>query len=136
MCSVYCAYFKSRLRYGIGFCGGQGKSVKIFWVQRKVIRWITGVHRRETCRHICRKFQILPLAWLYIVEVLCFIEQCQGNLQQNFAIHGHNTRNKFDLHTAVLSYIREVWQTWALNCFISYRYKSTNWTTVKVLREK
>jgi hypothetical protein len=32
------------------------------------------------------------------VEVLCCIKQYQGNLQQNFAIHGHNTTNKFDLH--------------------------------------
>jgi len=43
------------------------------------------------------------MASLYILEVLCFIKQYQRNLQQNFAIHGHNTINKFDLHTRYCS---------------------------------
>jgi len=33
------------------------------------------------------------------LELLCFIKKKQGYLKQNFEIHGHNTRNKFDLHT-------------------------------------
>ena len=48
------------------FWGGEGKSVKIFRVKKKVIRLITGVHKRGSCRHIFRKFQILTLASLYI----------------------------------------------------------------------
>ena len=35
--SIYFAYFQSRLRYGIMFWGGEGESVKIFRLQRKVI---------------------------------------------------------------------------------------------------
>ena len=35
--STYFAYFQSRLRYGIMFWGGDGKSIKIFWLQKKVI---------------------------------------------------------------------------------------------------
>jgi hypothetical protein len=49
-----------------------------------------SIHKRETYRQIFRKLQILPLAAQYILEVLCFIEEYQGDLQQNFAIHGHN----------------------------------------------
>ena len=63
---IYCAYFQSRLRYGIMFWSGEGQSVKIFWLQKKVIRLITGVHKHEPCRHIFRKFQILTLASMYI----------------------------------------------------------------------
>ena len=120
------------------FWGGEGKPVKIFWPQKKVIQLLTGVHKRVSCRHIFREFQILTLASLYILEVLCFIKKYQGNLQQNFAVHGHYTRNKFDLHTAtaVLFCIREVWQTGTLNCLINYQYKSNNWTSITVLREK
>jgi hypothetical protein len=64
-----------------------------------VIRLITGVHKRETFRLIFRKFQILTPSTLYILEVLCFIKQYQGNLKRNFGIHGHKTSNKFHLHT-------------------------------------
>ena len=47
--STYFAYFQSRLRYGIMFWGGDGKSIKIFRLQKKVIRLITGVHKHESC---------------------------------------------------------------------------------------
>jgi hypothetical protein len=76
--SIYFAYFQSRLRYGIMFWGGEVKSVKIFWLQKKMIQLITGVHKRISCRHIFREFQILTLASLYILEVLCFIKSIKG----------------------------------------------------------
>ena len=63
----YFAYFQSRLRYGIMFWGGEGKSGKIFWLQKKVMRLITGVYKCESCRHIFRKFRILTLASIYIL---------------------------------------------------------------------
>ena len=35
--------------------------------------------------------------------MLCIIKKNQGNLKQNFGIHGHNKRNKSDLHTCYCS---------------------------------
>ena len=57
--SCYFAYVKSRLRYGIMFWGGDGKSIRIFRLQKKVIKLITGTHKRKSCRPIFRKFKIL-----------------------------------------------------------------------------
>jgi hypothetical protein len=94
--SIYFTYF-------VIWPEGEGKSVKIFQLQKRVIHLLTGVHKLESCRHMFRKFQILSLASLYILEMLCFVKQYQGNLQQNFALHGHNTRNKFDLRTRYCS---------------------------------
>jgi len=105
--STYFAYFQSRLRYGIMFWGGDGKSIKIFRLQKKVIWLITGVHKCESCRPIFRKYQILTLASLYIFEMLCFLKKHQGNVKQNLEIHGHNMRKKHDLHTT-LFFIRRV----------------------------
>jgi len=51
-----------------------------------------------------RKFRILTLTSLCILEMLCLINN-QGNLKQNFGIHGHSTRKKFDLHTHYCSTI-------------------------------
>ena len=56
------------------FWGGEGKSVKMFWVPENVIRLDIGVYKRETFRPIFRKFQILTLVSLYILQV-------QKNLQ-------------------------------------------------------
>jgi hypothetical protein len=92
----YFAYFQSRLMCEIMLWVGELKSVKIFQLQKKVNRLITGVHKHESCRHIFRKLHILTLASLYILEVLCFIKQYQGNLRENFGIDVHNTRKIFD----------------------------------------
>ena len=103
MWSIYFSYLQTRLRYGIVFWGGEGKSVIIFRLQKTVICLITGIHNHESCRHILWKFKILTLVSLYILEMLCSIKRYQGNLKQNFGIHGHNTRNKFGLHTCYCS---------------------------------
>ena len=47
--SIYFAYFQSRLRYGIMFWGGEGKSVNINRLQKNVIRLITGVTFPNIC---------------------------------------------------------------------------------------
>jgi hypothetical protein len=81
------------------FWGGDGKSITIFCLQKKVIKLITGAHKRKSCRPLFRKFKILTLASLYIYEMLNFLKRYQGNVKQNLEIHDHNTRKKHDLHT-------------------------------------
>jgi hypothetical protein len=96
--NVYFAYVESRLRYGIIFWGGEKKSTQIFQLQKKVIRLITGTHKCTSCRPIFRKFKILTLTSLYILEMLCFLKKYKGDMKHNSEIHGHNTRRKQDLH--------------------------------------
>jgi hypothetical protein len=64
-----------------------------------VIRLITGVNKRESCRQKFKDKKILTVASLYVLEVLCFMKKYKGNLKQNMVIHDHNTRSKYDLHT-------------------------------------
>ena len=72
--NTYFAYVESRLRYGIMFWGSDGKSIRIFRLQKKVINLITGTHKRKSCRPIFRKYKILTLISLYIFEMLCFFK--------------------------------------------------------------
>lgn len=79
------------------------ENYKVFWLYKKMIPVITGVHKHESHRRIFRKFRIITLTSLYILEVLCFIKQCKGHLKQNCGICGHDTQNKWDLHTCYWS---------------------------------
>ena len=97
--SINFANFHSRLKYGTVLWGRDGEIVEVFQLEEKVIWWITGVHKRESCWHIFRKFRILTLTSLYILEMLCFMKEYEGNQKHGFGIHGHNTRNKFGLCT-------------------------------------
>jgi hypothetical protein len=78
--------------------GRRQKIYKDIQVTKKVIQLITAVNKRESCRFIFRKFQILTLTSLYILEMVCFLKKYQGNVKHNSEIHGHNTRKKHDLH--------------------------------------
>ena len=92
MWSIYFAYFLSKLGYRIMFWDGDGKSAKIFRLQKKVIRLIIGVQKRESCKRLFREFKILTLVSMYVLEVLCFTKMYRGNVQCNIDIHGYNTR--------------------------------------------
>ena len=98
------------------FWGGQGNSVKIFWVQKKASQLITSVYKCESCRLYLgnSKYYRWPGCILLggggVAGVSCFIEQYQGNLQQNFAmlVIIQEINFIYTHTTAVLSYIREV----------------------------
>jgi hypothetical protein len=68
-------------------------------IQKKVIRLITGLKISESCRQTFKENRILTVTSLWVLEVVCFIKKYKGNLKHNFAIHEHNTRSKYDLHT-------------------------------------
>jgi hypothetical protein len=97
--NIYYAHFQSQLRYGIILWGRTRESIKILRIQKKVITLITALKRNESCRQKFKKDRIHTVTSLYMLEVLCFIKKYKGNLKHNFAIHEHNTRGKYDLHT-------------------------------------
>jgi hypothetical protein len=79
--SIYYAYFQSRLKYGIIFWGSVKDSLKIFIIQKKVMRLIAGVNKRVSCKGIFSEYEILTLPSLYIMEVLCFTKKLEGTLK-------------------------------------------------------
>jgi hypothetical protein len=54
--------------------GRDGETVRVFWIQKKVIRSIIRVHKHESCRHYVKKVGILALISSYILEVLFYKE--------------------------------------------------------------
>ena len=97
--NIYYAQFQSKIRYGIILWGRSTECVKIFRIQKKVIRMITGLNRGESCKQKFKDLGILTVASLYVFEVLCYMKKHCKNIPQNSAIHDHNTRRKKDLHT-------------------------------------
>jgi hypothetical protein len=48
--SVYFAHCHAHLKYGLVFWGGNLKGKTIFKLQKRVVRIISGVSRRYSCR--------------------------------------------------------------------------------------
>jgi hypothetical protein len=63
-----------------------------------VIRLITGINKKESCRKKFKENKILTVTSLYVLEVLCYVKK-KGDIKHNYDFHEHNTRSKHDLHT-------------------------------------
>ena len=64
---IYYSYAHSVMSYGIIFGGNSHFSDSIFKIQKRIIRVITKSGRRDSCRDLYKKLQILTLPSLYRV---------------------------------------------------------------------
>ena len=80
--SISFANFHSHLRYCILFWGGDSQSIKIFKLQKKVMRLICNVTRKTSCRELFRTLSILPVPCVYIMVTVYFIKVNNKGLKQ------------------------------------------------------
>jgi hypothetical protein len=57
-------------------------NVRIFRIQKKVVRLMVGVSSRTSCRQLFKEMSVLTLAYLYILELTCFIRKYCQYLEQ------------------------------------------------------
>lgn len=91
---IYHANFESTMRYGILFYGS-GDLGKVFLIQKTVIRIITKIKYRESCRSKFRENGMMTVFGLYIYECLIFIFKNRDRFPQSVQ-HTHDTRS-FDI---------------------------------------
>jgi hypothetical protein len=94
LCMVYFACFHSVINYGLIFWGNSTNVQRVFRVQKKVIRIMSGVGMRASCRGLFRKLNILPVACQYIFSLMLFVVANQNKFQTSLTVHGRNTRNR------------------------------------------
>jgi Reverse transcriptase (RNA-dependent DNA polymerase) len=97
--SVYFALFHSRLNYGIILWGNSSDAIKIFRLQKKVIRVIAGAGYREHCRPLFKYYRIMPLPTLFIYNMLLEIHDISSGVEKQSDIHHYNTRRADNLRT-------------------------------------
>jgi hypothetical protein len=72
-------------------------------LQRRVIRAMSGVGPRFSCRTLFRKLNILPIACQYVFSLMLFTVDNQKDFLTNACVHGLDTRNKNLLYIPVVS---------------------------------
>jgi hypothetical protein len=53
-----------------------------------------------SCRNGFKTLKILTMAYIYILEVLCFIRKYHMNIKYNCHVHKYDTRGSYDLHVS------------------------------------
>jgi hypothetical protein len=95
---IYYSYFHSKLQYGIIFGGNSIESTRVFQLQKKIIRAMTGRNARASCRPLFKSLGILTLPSQYILSLMRFLSQNIETYVSNSSVHEFNTRNKSKLH--------------------------------------
>jgi len=80
--STYDAHFDSIIKYGIIFGGISSNSVKIFTLQKKIIRIMAGAQPRTSCRSLLKQLEILTVLCQYILSFMIFIINNQEIFKQ------------------------------------------------------
>ena len=100
---TYFAYFHSIMEYGIIFWGNYTYANKVFKLQKRVIRIITGKKNRGSCRELFKNLKIHTLISQYIFSVVCFVINNQNEFISNSEIHSINIRHIRNLHQPTTS---------------------------------
>ena len=94
----YFAYFHSFIKYGISLRGNSTNACKVFKLQKRIIRIMSGVKARRSCTGLFEKLDILPVPCLYILSVILYLVDNQNNFYTGLNVHRLNTRNKNQLY--------------------------------------
>jgi hypothetical protein len=70
---IYYAHYLSLMNYGIIFWDNSSYSSKVFKLQKRVVRIITGSLSSNSCRVLFKNPNILTLPSQYIFLLLCFV---------------------------------------------------------------
>jgi hypothetical protein len=95
---IHYSYFHSIMTYGLLFWGHSSDSVKIFRVQKKIIRNTLGCRSRDSCRNLFTKLKILPLPSQFILSLLLFVMTNRNQYTFNSEVYHIDTRQHFNFH--------------------------------------
>jgi hypothetical protein len=76
-------------------------STHIFKIQKRIIRIMTKSRRRNSCRQLLKRMEILPLKSQYILSTLLFVVKNKDLFTTNQEIRNINTRCNTDLHPPI-----------------------------------
>jgi hypothetical protein len=89
--TIYYSYFNSVIRYGLPFWGNSPHSIKIFRIQKRIIRVMVGCKSRVSCRNLFRRVEILPFLSQYIFSLMLFIIKNKNLFTLNSENHTKST---------------------------------------------
>jgi hypothetical protein len=96
--AIYYSYFHSIMSYGIIFWGQSANSIRVFRLQKRILRILMGCKNRDSCRKLFINLKILPLPSQYIFCLLLFVVKNRELFSTNNEIHPFCTRQHQNLH--------------------------------------
>jgi len=71
--TIYFSYFNAIMSYGIPFWSNSPHAIKIFRLQKRILRIMMGCKNRVSCRNLFRRLEIIPFISQYILLLMLFV---------------------------------------------------------------
>jgi len=93
--TIYYSYFNANISYFLPFGGNSLYDIKIFRIQKRIVRIMMGCKNGVSCRNVFRRLEILPFVSQYILLLMLFLVKNKNlfilnsitlNLQDNLII--------------------------------------------------
>lgn len=94
---VYYAHIHSLLSYGVLFWGSSHHAKRIFIIQKRAVRIIAGLSRRQSCRPHFNNLGILTLPSVLIMNAAIFVRSHPDQFPLNRTTHAYSTRTNSDI---------------------------------------
>jgi hypothetical protein len=104
---MYYPYFHSVTTYSLLFWGISPDSIKIFRLDKKIIRILTACRSRDTCRKLFFNLEILPLPSQYILSLLLFITRNKNQFPVNSEIYHIDTSQHANFKVVLQNFLHE-----------------------------
>ncbi|PSN47988.1 hypothetical protein C0J52_09991 [Blattella germanica] len=85
------------MSYGLLFWGNHGMASRVFKLQKRAIRTISGDSQRTHCRSLFAKYRILTLYSMYVLSCLVYIKRNITNYDIVSSVHNYQTRNRMNI---------------------------------------
>jgi len=89
------------MSYGVTFWGHIKNNIRVFRLQKRILRVMTGCGMRDPCRKLFIEFKILTFLSLYIYQLIMFVNKNSELHITDDSVHNYNSRLKKNLHEPV-----------------------------------
>jgi len=90
--TIYYSYFNAIISYVLPFWGTSLHAIKIFRMQKRIVRIMMGCKNRVSCRNLFRRLEILPFICQYILLLMLFLVKNKNLFILNSENHTKSTR--------------------------------------------
>jgi len=90
--TVYYSYFNAIISYGLPFGGKSPPTMKIFRMQKRIVKIMMGYKNSISFRNLFRKLEILPFVSQYILLLMPFVVKNKNLFTLNSENHTTRTR--------------------------------------------
>jgi len=88
--NIYYSYFNTVIRYGLPFWRNSPQSIKIFRIQKRIIRIMIGCKVRVSCRNLFKRLEILLFVSKYVLSLKLFVVKNKNLFNLEFRVQSNN----------------------------------------------